>query len=128
MILITILRHVRKEDDEEHQHNDNTDGKIRRDEHIEISILQSLKICIAQQGALIATHRIEFGLNEVHGYKHTDDRATGIETLCQIKSSRGCLLWSHCQDIRITRGLQERQTTGHDEIGNQETAIEADAL
>ena len=82
MVLITILRHFREEDNKEHQYDDSPNGKVGRDQYIEIGILQCLKLCITQQGALITTHRIQLGLNEVHRHKHTDDRTTGIETLC----------------------------------------------
>ena len=76
----------------------------------------------------VATHGIEFSLDEIHGHKHTDDRTTGIEALSHIQTARGSLFWSHGEDVGVTRGLKERQPASHDEVGHEETAVDAYCL
>ena len=45
-----------------------------------------------------------------------------------VQAAGGCFFWSHRQDVGITRGLKERQSAGHDEVGHEEASIDAYAL
>ena len=43
MALVTILRHLREEDNQKHHDDYQSNGKIGRDEHIKVSILEGLE-------------------------------------------------------------------------------------
>ena len=128
MILIAYLRHLGETDGQEHHRNHHANDQIRRHQHTQVGILQRLKLSIAQQSTLVAAHRIETGLDEVHRHVHADDGATGVEALRHIQAPGGRRLRAHRQDIGVATRLQEREATGHDEIGNEEAAIDAHRL
>ena len=126
--LVGVLRHLREEDDEEHHHDDRSDGEIGGDEHIEVGILHRLEVGIAQQGPFVAAQGIELRLDEVHRHEHTDDRTAGVKTLGEVQAARGGFRLTHREDIGVAGGLEKRQTTGHNEVGDEETTVDADGL
>ena len=128
MTLVAILRHLGEEYNQEHHDNNQSDGEVGGYEYVEVGILHRLELRIAQQGTIGAAHGVQSCLDEVHGHEHADDRAAGVETLCEVQAARGGLRLSHREDIGVTRCLEERQSAGHDEVGYEETAVEADAL
>ena len=128
LTLVAILRHLRKEDDQEHHGNHKTDQQIRCNQYRQVIVFQHLELRIVQQGTLVTAHRVEFCLYEVHGHEHADDRAARIKALGEVQSSCCRLLVTHRQDIGITTRFQERQSAGHDEIRHKEAAIYAYSL
>ena len=128
LVLVAVLRHLGEQDDEEHGHDDQSDGQIGRDEHREVGFLHGVELGSAEVGALGRRHRIEACLDEVHGHIHADDGAAGIEALGHVQAPRGGLLGAHRQDVGIAGGLEERESAGHDEIGDEEASVDAHHL
>ena len=67
-------------------------------------------------------------MDEVHGHVHADDGTAGIEALGHVEAPRGGFLASHRKDVGVAGGLEERESAGHYEIGDKETAIHANHL
>ena len=127
-VAVAVLWHLGEKDDEEHGHDDQSNDEVGRDEHAQVLLLHGLKLRVAQQGTLVAAHGVQPRLDEVHGHEHADDAAAGVEALRQVQPSGGALLRSHGQHVGVARGFQERQAAGHDEIGQEETAVDAHRL
>ena len=128
LVLVAVLRHLHEQDDEEHGHDDQSDGQIGRDEHREVGFLHRVELCFREVGTLGRRHRVEPRLDEVHGHIHADDGAAGVEALGHVQSARGGLFGAHREDVGVAGGLKERESAGHDEIGDEETAIHAHHL
>ena len=101
VVTVTYLRHLHKTYQQEHGHNHQSDNQVGRYQHTEVGIFQGLKLRIAQQRTFVTAHRIQSGLDKVHGHKHTDDGTAGVEALRQVQSSGSRLLWSHRQDVGV---------------------------
>ena len=121
--LVAILRHLLEEDDEEHDDDDESNQQIWGDEHAEVAFLHGIELSRTEQSTLLGAGWVEASLDEVHGDIHANDTSARIEALCEIESARGSFFRTHRKNIRIATRFEERQSAGHDEIGNEETAV-----
>ena len=128
LVLVAVLRHLGEQNDDEHGHDDQSDSQIGRDEHREVGFLHRVELFTGEVCTLCRRHRIKPRLDEIHGHIHADDGAAGIEALGHVQAPRGGLLASHREDVGVAGGLEERESAGHDEIGDEETAIHAHHL
>ena len=127
-VLVAVLGHLDEHDDDEHGHDDESDGQIGRDEDGEVGLLHGVKLLGREVGALGGRHGVEPCLDEVHGHIHADDGAAGVEALGHVESARGGFLGAHREDVGVAGGLEERESAGHDEIGDEEASVDAHHL
>ncbi len=79
VVLVTVLRHLGKENYEEHCHNHKSYDKIRTDEHRQVVILYCLKLAVGEGSTRGCVKWIELRLDEVHSHIHAKQRSHRIE-------------------------------------------------
>ena len=105
--LVAVLRHLGKENHQEHGSNHQTDNQIRTNQYAQIRLLQGFEFVTREQGTFVRFHRTELGLDEVHRYVHTEQGTHRVERLSQIQSAGSCCFIAHGEDVWIGTGFQE---------------------
>ena len=102
MVLVAVLGHLCKQNDEEHHQNDNADGEVWTYEYGEVVVLHRSKLRITEIRTRCRIKRIELCLDEIHGNEHSEKRPHRIERLRQIEATCGCFVRTHGQNIWVT--------------------------
>ena len=72
MILISILRHLDESYQKQHGYDNQSDNEIRSNQDAKVAFFDCLKFTVVKQCAVFGTHRMQFRLNELHGYIHSE--------------------------------------------------------
>ena len=72
MILISVFRHLDESYQKQHRYDNQSDDKIRSNQNTKVAFFDRLKFTVVKQCAVFSTHRMQFRLNELHGYIHSE--------------------------------------------------------
>ena len=128
VVLLAVLRHLGKQDDEEDGEDNQTDNQVWIDQYRKVVFLDSLKLAVREIGAPSRIKWVEFCLDEVHCHIHTQQRTHRVERLRQVQSACSRLFGSHREYVRIARCLQKGESAGQDEVGEEEWIVFAHHL
>ena len=123
VVFLAVLRHLGEQDDEEDGEDNQTDNQIWIDQYRKVVLLDSLKFACRQIGAPSRIKRVELCLDEVHRHIHTQQRTYRVERLRQVQSACSCFFCTHRKDVRIARCLQEGESAGQDEVGEEKRIV-----
>ena len=104
---VASLRHAHHTDDHQQQDEDDTNKEVGLDEDAQIMVFHHLKLGLRETQTIGGVERTHARLNKVHGYKHSQQRPDGIESLGQVETLCGGLLTAHTVDIGIAAGLKK---------------------